>query len=426
MRLKKFRQLFEQHLNLNHGSSAAAYTFTKQFRQLLGISEGVDPRTGSKYIDLAKREVNPRDINVQEMFMGILGQDWQDNLKEKMHFVQRFNIGEANGLSVLPSHFSNISAATASLSGLIEAIVYEPYDKAELVGMSLVKSQQRRTNGGRAIRATGQGGTDDPLQQNEPFPSVGAGEDWATIPVNERFGRFGEIAETAIIYDQTGQIQEVADTARYAVQRSREIRIADMMLGVTNPYIRQDVANDTYQAAAAAAPHDYVNSSTNELVNATDVDNAVQVMEGNTDPATGFEITVVKPNWQVAVMPQAGQNARTIMWANVVERRTESSAWNALIPAEKLLPGFGLIELPRLWYNRLVAAGVSTTNAVARWHLWNGPKAFGYNILIPYGYDTVEPDSDMKRREIAMAFIVREHGVPWVMEPRYAYQGTKE
>lgn len=416
----KLQRLYEQHMESD--PERGSLNFGAEMHGLLGISEGAD---GQKRIDYKARALNPREFSLQEVAYGLLGRDYMSRIREAFHVAQVYRLYEADGHAVLPSHFSNINAFTSTVTGLLEAMVLEALDNPEFIGDQMVQTEPTRVNGGKAIgvRNDGTGGEDN-LLDDEPYPMVGLKETWVDVPENERHGQAVQLNEKVFLYDRTGQVQGAVDNASKSTLRQKEIRIADMVLGITNPYVRDGQASNTYRTAAGDAPNNYINSSTNEFVNRTDLQEAMNIMNGNVDPHTGWEVTVPLQGSKLLVDIDEVMKTREVLRATEVERRydTQSIIQRGPNPLE-YVPD---VVASKLWYNRLRNAGVSVANSHARWYWGQFPKAFKYRQLIPFQSQPAPLSAEEVRRDIVGVWVVREHGVGYVASPWHVYRGTKE
>jgi len=421
----KLRKLFEQSMDRTYGNGVPSYR--QQIRTLLGIRENADEHGRTRIVE-SERAVHPKEFSLAETAYELLGPSWTSQISESMAHAHNYRatLREAEGGQVLPSTFANISAYVDTVSGLIEAMVLDRFESPAYIGDSVVDVVPTRVNGGKMIGVLNDGtGAEDDLEPGEPLPMVGLKETYVDIPDNQRFGAGIQLNEQTFIYDRTDQIQSAAEAAGDSTLRRKEIRIADRFLGIVNDYSRDGSSSNTYLTTDGTAPNDFTNSSTNQLVNLTDIDNAIQVLEGNTDPGTGFEITVVKPEFAMMVMPQNTLNARSILRATEIRETTDTNLVT-LTPYQNLLPNFQLIEASRIWYNRLIDNSVSESNAINRWHLFHPRKFMGYRELVPYRFRTAPIGAGEMRRGISYVAFVDEHGVSFIKEPRYAYQGTEE
>lgn len=413
----KLQKLLEQ--NINEGRGSAGYR--AQIRELFGITES--DIGGEVLAPKSERVMDPHAVDIREIAMTFLGRNFGgSDVRRAFGLAEQIGSFSEGGSVVLPSHFANISAFTDTVAGLIDALTMEAYQAPEFIGDSLMEVKSSRVNGGSMIGPMNDGGVSGDLLDGEPYPTVGLKETKVSIPDNQRYGNVIQVNEKTFIYDRTDMLEGSCTAAGTAVARNKEVRQADCVLGVTNTYSRDGVSNNTYLTSAGTSPNDYINSSTNELLDQDDIDAAIQILEGNTDPGTGFEITVPAP--QLLVMPQRRLKTSQILHPEWTRQETQSNVEIRQGPSQ-LLP-VSLIVATRIWYNRLIAAGVNTTNAPARWHMGDFKKAFAYRQIIPFQVTDAPLSSEEARRDIVLVKIAREHGVPWCKEPRYAYQGTKE
>lgn len=421
MRVHKLLKLLEQHMN--EGRGVAGYR--GQLRECLGITEN---DSGEPVIDRREQVINPRNVSLQEVAMTFLGRNFGvSDLRRAVALTEQAALLEAEGHVVMPSHFAKISAFSDTVSGLIDALTMEAYDSPEFIGDNLMETKEARVNGGKMIGIMNDGKSGDDLLDGEPYPTVGLKETYVDIPDNKRRGNAIQVNEKVFIYDRTDMVESACTNAGTATRRLKEIDQAKVVLGITNPYSRDGKSASTYQGVAGDKPVDYVNESLNVLTSEENVDAAIQVLEGNTDPGTGFEISIPTAGAQVLVMPQRQMRARHILYPEWVRRQTTASDSAAHTEQSKSsLPNLDLVVLTRLWYNLLVDSGVSADNAQDRWHLGLFKRAFKYRQIIPFEIKDAPLTGEDVRRDIVMVKVAREHGVPFVAEPRWVYRGSEE
>jgi len=430
IRPHKLLKLVEQNVNNKKGVRG----YREQFRDLLGLTEN---RHGEPTIDLSRRELHPKDFSLQEMAMEFLGRNWRDTVRDfslgSSGPIGLMRLQEADGHVVLPSHFANIAAFTDSVSGLIDAMVLEAYMDPVYIGDMVMETVPTRVNGGKMIGVRNDGNTGEDVLDSEPLPAVGLEETYVDLPNNQRRGSLIQVHQNVFLYDRTDQVQSMSENAGTATRRKKEIRQADYVLGIVNNYSRDGSSANTYLATAGSSPNDYVNSSANSLDDWTDIDEAINLLEGNTDPNSGFSIAI-NPPYDLLVMPQEYMNTTTIVRSTSIDVRDSGGTGTAddqqVRTAANPLPQLNLIRANREWYRRLVlatasgGAGLSEDAAKARWHLGHFRKAFGYRQLTPYRSQDYPITAEEGRRGIVLVKTVEEQGTPFVKEPRYAYQGT--
>lgn len=423
VRGEKLLRLLEQQMNPDKdGVVGGMRGYTTQVRKMLGIveSDGVDAR-----IDHAAREMAPQDISFGELWHAFKPRAFsQGDLPMAMYRVQIQGLTEAEGHVVMPSHFANISAFSSTVAGLLDAMIMEAYSVPEFKGDNFFTTEDSRMNGGAAIGIMNDGEAGEDLLYGEAYPTVGLKETRVLIPDNKRRGNTIQVNELDFVYDRTGKIQEMSTGAGKAVRRLKEINQAKVFLGIINNYSRDGVTANTYLKTAGFVPTNYVNSlGTLPITGFAQIDTAKMTLLGNRDPGTGFEIDIPTP-MQVAVMPQRFLNLQTVAKATEVERRTTDQT--VISRAENPLYAIDAVELPMLWFNLLVASGVSVVNATDRWFAGAFKKSFRYRQIVPFESKEAPLSSEDVRRDIVLIRVAREIGVSWVWEPRYTFQGTNE
>lgn len=414
----KLRKIWQQNMTEERGLPG----YRAQLREMFGIEED---DAGLPRINHTDRLISPQNVDAREIAMAFLGRDYgASDVRDAFRLTEQFGrMYEAEGAVVLPSHFSKISAFTDTVSGLLDALTMEAYTAPEFIGDSLMEVKQERVNGGKMIGAMNDGGVSGDLLDGEAYPTVGLKETYVEIPDNQRYGNVIQVNEKVFLYDRTDQLESMCTNAGTAVARNKEVRQADCVLGITNTYSRDGKAANTYLTTVSDVPNNYVNSSTNQLTNYASIDSAYQTLEGNTDPGTGFEVTVQAP--QILVMPQRQMNLTSILYPEFIRRATDTGNTLTQTPQSLVRPVAPVIA-SRIWYNRLIAASVSTTNAPERWHMGDFKRAFRYRVIVPFQVSTAPLSSEDVRRDIVLIKVAREHGVPFTKEPRFVYQGTKE
>jgi hypothetical protein len=419
----KLHKLLEQEVNSGGGTKG----FKNKIRSMLGITE-------QNTFDPDNREIDAKDVSFGEVAHSFLGRDIED-LGPKMEAARNMRLLEADGGVVLPSSFINISGFSDVVGGLLDAQILEAYQNPEFIGKSLITVRETRTNGGKLISVTNDGQTPDALAVGEELPAVGLKEKWVQIPANVRYGQAIQLDQHDILYDRSDKIQSAAANVGYAIARKIEQDIADMVLGISNSFNFMGTTGNTYLVTAGVSPMDYANSSQNPLSSWTAINDAVQVLESNVDPQTGFEISIDHPT--VLVMPQQELTARTILRATEVISTSNGGAADTNWPlnfrrSENPATGFDLVRMSRIWYNRLVLAsasgggGVSTTNGPKRWHMGNFKRAFQWRQLIPFQTQSCPLSANEMRRGITLVHVAQESGVGCVVDPRYVYRGSLE
>lgn len=403
------------------------------FRKMLGLVR--DPVTWALKFEPKAQEFSAKDFNFQELTESFLGRHGRVSESEVTEQMQRLpmvraqialKMAEAEGHVVLPSHFAHISAYSSTVVGLLDAMALEAYQSPVFIGDQIFQDEETRMNGGKRIGIMNDGQWGDDLIDGEPYPTVGLKETYVSIPDNQRRGNTIQLNVKDLIYDRTGTVQEKAVMAGDAPRRGKEIKEADVFVGAVNPFSRDGQASNTYLDAAGAVPNNFVNSRVLPLDTFLDIDTAAIMLQSNVDPGTGFEIEMPEP-YQVAVFPHQWMQLLAISRSTEVETRLADGTSTQIRRFQSPLVGINPVKLSMLWYNRALAAIGSASPAQNRWWISSDFKrTFRYRTLIPYQTREAPLSSEDVRRDIVLVRVALEHGVPYVLEPRYTGMLTEE
>lgn len=456
----KLQKLLEQEMESGRGTQG----YRGKIRSLLGLSENVD--TGEPTMDRAAQGLNAKDFSLQEVAHTFLGPDYRSKVAYALALGPQLRLQEAEGGVVLPSHFAHISAFSDTVGGLLDAMILAAYTNPMFIGDDMMEIIPARVQGGKIIGVRNDGNVSDNLPDGDPYPTVGLGETYVSIPENERYGVTVQLNMKTFIYDRTDQIQSAADAAGYSVRRKKETRQADVVLGKVNTYARDGVGSNTYRTAVLATaayngttPMSYVNAIASTPLNDwQDLNTGIQILGANTDPATGFEIAIDPKNATLWVAPHNELLTRTILSATNVQTRAGSAVNTGILTQASAVQlnirnsGNPLSEYAtklvasRIWYNRLLLAGVDCTKEGASGHtgaldatqaldddatharsVWlygDFKRAFVYRQIVPFSTVQAPLSSEDTRRDIVAVYVSSEHGVPFIREPRYVFQGV--
>ena len=258
------------------------------------------------------------------------------------------------------------------------------------------------------------------VKDGMPYPQSGFGEHWINTPATDTYGMIVSVTRQAVFFDRTGgQVRQKAQTVGRRLATGRLKRMLDLIAGVTNSYQEDGTSYNTYQTAGTL----WTNGASKTLTDYTDIDEAIQLASLVTDPDTGNPIDLSMGT--LLTVPALRMTSRRIMNATGIEQ----GAISATVPrtaSPNPIAGEvdGLVVSPLL-RARLVASGVSTTNADVYWYFGDFKRAFAYMQNWPLTVVEAPPQNpDEFHRDVVAAYKASERGVPAVMEPRYVQRFT--
>lgn len=311
------------------------------------------------------------------------------------------------------SAFKNISQQ------VIYTGIMESYNKPTFVGDRLVTNRPTRYNGEKLRGITNIGDDAQVVLEGQDYPRAGVSEDWAETPQTTKRGLIVEVTKEAVFFDETGQLLQKCSDVGYAIGLGKEKRIIDMVVGVTNNYKWKGTAYDTYQTST---PWVNVNAS-NGLENWTDIDDALALYAGLTDPSTGEPIDIV-PN-QLLCTRSVSVTARYILNATQVKVDPNANAGTAqyqlYVPNNVMVPGqYEVITTP-LIDARYTAGSVTSTT----WFFGEFKRAFSYMENWPLTVVQMPANSYVEwSKDIVAGWKASERGVVAVTNPRYTMKNT--
>jgi hypothetical protein len=186
-------------------------------------------------------------------------------------------------------------------------------------------------------------------------------------------------------------------------------------LGLANNYKWKGTSYATYQASAP-----WANVKTgNELLDWTDADAAEQMFAEMLDPATN-EPVLVKAN-NVLVMPAYRHAAHRVFSAPQISyttgAATETTVANPFTSYK--------VHESAIAYRRIVASGVTASDARKWWFIGDFRRAFAYmeNWPITVTQSAANSEADFNN-DIVVRFKASERGAAAVLNPRYVVKNT--
>jgi hypothetical protein len=254
------------------------------------------------------------------------------------------------------------------------------------------------------------GDVSEAVAEGKPYPVVGTSEEYVeTQPLVKR-GFIVPVTREITIADNTGLVVKRCNDAAQTLGFSREKRVMDCAVGVTNNYKRNGTSTNTYLTSGA-----YINkiASGNTLYDWTDIEALELLFDAITDPNTGEFILLGKRSLLVPTALKA--TAQRIVTASTVEHvDNTASASSIRTTSGNPIPSLEVISSPYV---------KSRSSSASRW--WMGDFQQAFAVMEAWGIeqDQLGRGSHLDfNNDIVMQFKGSLMDVAQVMEPRYVAQ----
>lgn len=246
------------------------------------------------------------------------------------------------------------------------------------------------------------------IAEGQEYPLAGLSEEYIETPTTTKRGFITAVTKEAVFFDRTGLIiNRASETARW-LGVNKEKRVLDVVLGVTDAYVRNGTAITTY--GDNSGNHDWDNlAASNALVDWTDIETAELLFDAMVDPNTG-EPVVIMPD--TIIVPTALKHtARMIVNSTSVERvDNQTNATTFRNRAANPVSDYTILT------SQYVKA---RTSSATTWYLGEPKRAFAYMENWPITVAQAADNSEAElTRDIVARFKVNERGAPTVTEPR--------
>ncbi|MGC4005052.1 MAG: hypothetical protein QM811_18840 [Pirellulales bacterium] len=354
---------------------------------------------------LTAGHLTPRDFSLRDLAEALIpdGGAWVRGLDPREHGATA--LLEA-GTGVDASAFLNVTGQ------LISHEILRAYRHESFVFSKLVRTIPTRLDGERIPGVEGLADSAREIGPGMPYPNAGFGEDYVDTPPTKKHGLIVPVTREAIFFDRTHLVLSRAAEVGELLGVNKEKRIADVVLGIVNPYKRLGASSNTYLDAGA-----WINAiAENPLEDWTNVDVVEQMFADMLDPSTGEPI--VQRATTVLVMPARRHAAHRVFNASTIDYTNGDATTTAANP----LGNYRVLE-SRLAYRRLLAAGVSAGDAQDYWYVGEFDRAFAYMENWPVTVTQSGPQSEADfNQDLVVRFKASERGAPAVLNPRYVVQ----
>jgi hypothetical protein len=379
-----------------------------KFGSLKTLVESKGIKAACQILEAASKngDIQDDDWSIQELAHVFLGADWERKYNMMMDQGGGFQISESTQVGTSVTAFSNITGQ------LIFNIIHSGWTHSSLIGtmvsQKVLTKFEKETIPGISTPPVPEGG----IGEGQEYPHAGLSEHFWDTPKTIKEGLIIPITKEAIMFDRTGIIVNRAREVGETLAITKEERILNGVLGITNTHIFDGTGVNTYLSAGI-----FINLlAATPLVDHTDIDAARQLLSLMTHPDTGKPLLIGK--FDILTMPTLNFTARRIV--NATEVRQSAGGQETL--SSNPLPSMGVME-SSLARQLLVASGLSTTISDGRWYIGDFKKAFAWfqnwDITVVTAPQNSEPEFT---RDIQLRYKASFKGELVVLEPRAVVQ----
>lgn len=358
--------------------------------------------------DLESKAIDPRRMSLRALF--------EEFVQDGTELIRDFAPGKSqqDGAVRLVEQAVDTSAFSNITGQIVYSMVLEAWNDPAFIGEQLCTVIPTEFSGEKIPGVSGLGDEAEAIGEGDEYPMVGNSEEWIDTPETTKRGFIVPVTKEAIFFDRTGLVlQRAAETGRW-LGINREKRILDIALGVVSAYKRNgSTAIATYGDVSGTHTWDNL-AGTNALVDWTDVENAMLLFDGMSDPNTG-EPVMVMPR-QIVVPSALAMTARRVLNATEIRFGDGASATTQTIAAN---PVAGILDIVTSPYVK------ARTSSDSTWFIGDFKRAFAYMENWPITTVQAPVNSEMEfTRDIVSRFKVSERGAAAVIEPRYVVKCT--
>lgn len=317
---------------------------------------------------------------------------------------------------IVPGHFPNISAYTASISKLLEVKVLEGYQRPGLIGDQLAPPIPTKLRAEKMPGVSLWGDDAVVLNPGDEHPALQLQERYVETPETTKRGGRVDVTKEAAFFDITNQLLTRAQQAGQTLALNREKRIIDVVTGITNPYQYNGTSYNTYLTSG-----NWINDHVNIMQDWTDLNAARILASRMTDQEQGERILVELNT--VLCTDYLAETASYIANATANEQRTATTQENVRTGPNRESGRWKILTSPILEQRLTDTDGAALSQAAAqdRWFYgeYGSGGAFGY--MQNWAMDVQQAsagDYQMLNRGLIMSIFFDEMGVAVVLEPR--------
>ena len=367
-------------------------------------------------------EIDTDRISLRSLYEHFV-EEGENRLREMDHHHR------AHGTGVMLQEAGGDAISTSAFSAIIGQISYsrvlDQFNQPGLIGRSLFPTTPADTQAVEMIPGIAPiGDVADDVGEGEPYPRVGLGPKYVTVPEKIKDGFIIEITEEAVREDKTGQLVRMMDSAAQSMALTDEKERINCAIGVDSTYSRNgDIRRATYSNAIAGSGHNFdnlLNSST--LLDFTDIERNFQQFATFDDPDSGEPI-FMSGTLTLLVPYELWFTALRAVNPTLVQRGDTQSATDFVVRSNNPLnmqKQYSVQVKHSQYVGRQSSADGGETDT---WWFGDFGKAFEYREIFPIQTFRMGKNSMLNwERDIIAGIKVRRKGVCAVIEPRYVIE----
>jgi len=387
-----------------------------KYRELKRVYESLGPEKACKHLreNLEAGHLKPEDFSLRELAEAVLGYE----------ALQAMDPRRAGGSLILSEAGDAVDVTTfANITGqIVYSKILQAYEDEAFVFSAAVETVPTSLDGEKIPGVGRIGDKAEIVAPGMPFPHFGVSEDYIETPSTDKRGLIVAVTKEAVFFDRTHLVLQRCSEVGEFLGVQKEKRLIDLAIGSSaesaNTFKWKGTTYDTYSTdgesglAGGTAWGGTNAKSSNDLVDYSDIDNALQLFGDLTDPDTGEPI-VIHPK-DIFVTLARSINASRIVTASEV-RYTQSSSAIQTIAGNPVAGRFKVNE-SALLKARLVNDSQTAAQANAHWLIGDFKKAFAYMQNWPITVTQAPPNSpDEFDRDIVAKFKASERGAAAVL-----------
>ena len=273
-----------------------------QYQNLIKVFEAKGRESGRSLVRQAFREkhADPRNVDFGALFAECFG--WNDFHHCRSTGASAVEVMESAG-AVATMSFQEISREA------IQSMIMDPYQSPEFVLSNLIPVRQSAFSFEKVLGVSQIGDEVSEVAEGEEYPLAGVTQSYMHMPETKKRGFRVQLTREAIFFDRTNLIQARCGNGGLSMGQNREKRATDCVIdenggaksAVEGGHRYHFKGNSIATYGNSSGNHDWDNlQASNQLLDQSDVDAAIQLFNGLTDPDTGEPIVLAARHLLVA------------------------------------------------------------------------------------------------------------------------------